>query len=115
MQEKRTKHQGVIVRQKEADEKAELARDERESDNEEPTRESASNEPQEEADEATVQEAFGTVIAQKKRKARKPYDANQAKKKKPERCAKDDEHFIPYMAKDYQTESGQVALIGRAS
>lgn len=100
------KHQSVIVRQKEADEKAKLEAQVEQSDDE-PAKEGAP-EPAEEADEEAVQEAFSTVIAQKKRKARKPYDPGQPRKKKTERKTKDEEHFIPYMAKDYQTESGQV-------
>lgn len=109
MQEKRVKHQSVIVKQKEADEKAKIAKAELQAE-EEPVNGNATNEPQEEADDEMVQEAFSTVIAQKKRNTRRPYDPSQPKRKKiQERQTKDEENFIPYMAKDYQTESGQVA------
>ena len=72
MQEKRMKHQSVIAKQKEANEKAKRAKNEQSADEETPKEGGEPAEPQEEADEQMVQEAFSTVIAQKKRKARKP-------------------------------------------
>lgn len=100
MLEKRIKHQRIIIKQKKSEMKsaAEAAFAE-EIEN--------TGVPQEEADEEMVQEAFSTVIAQKKRTSRKPFDPNQAKKKRLQsQTTKDEDNYINYVAKDHQTESG---------
>ena len=101
MLEKRIKHQMIIIKQKESNMKQIETKP---SDEDEPER---SGVPQEEANEELVQEAFSTVIAQKKRTSRKPFDPNQAKKKRLQsKPTKDEENYINYVAKDHQTESG---------
>ena len=99
MLEKRIKHQRIIIKQKNANMKQSETK---------PSDEPESNSvPQEEANEELVQEAFSTVIAQKKRTSRKPYDPNQAKKRRLQtQTTKDEENYINYNAKDHQTESG---------
>jgi len=101
MLEKRIKHQRIILKQKALDTTTEnqaAAFDQVED----PARE-----PQEQADEDMVQEAFSTVIAQKKRTSQKPFDPNQPKKKKVKATTtKDEENYINYVSKDYQTETG---------
>ena len=102
MLEKRIKHQRIILKQKALDVKGK-------KDASEASAASAEKEPsvpQEEADDEMVQEAFSTVIAQKKRTSRKPFDPSQPKKKQRIQDTKDEENYINYMAKDYQTESG---------
>lgn len=60
-----------------------------------------------EADDAMVQDAFSTVIAQKKRISRKPFVPDQPKKRRLQsQFVKDEENYIPYVSKDHQTESG---------
>lgn len=102
MLEKRIKHQRIILKQK-----SQEATENRTSAPNDAQEESKSDVPQEEADDEAVQEAFSTVIAQKKRSSRKPFDPNQPKKKRVKLATtKDEEHYIPYVAKDHQTESG---------
>jgi hypothetical protein len=99
MLEKRIKHQRIIIKQKNANMKQSETKpsDEPES----------SGVPQEEANEELVQEAFSTVIAQKKRTSRKPFDPNQSKKRRLQsQTTKDEENYINYNSKDHQTESG---------
>ena len=104
MLEKRIKHQRIIIKEKAQNN----AKNEAVAFDKEQTEAAAgSSVHQEEADEETVQEAFSTVIAQKKRTSRKPFDPSQPKKKRAKPApTKDDENYIPYVAKDYQTESG---------
>lgn len=95
MLEKRIKHQRIILKQKNSD----LIRNQMNS---------SSNEPepttvQEEADEEMVQEAFSTVIAQKKRASCKPFNPT---KKRRVQSIKDEENYIRYVAKDHETETG---------
>lgn len=99
MLEKRIKHQRIIIKQKKSEEPPE---------NENvPSELPETTVPQEEADEEMVQEAFSTVVAQKKRTSRKPFDPNQAKKRKLQtQPIRDEENYIRYMSKDHQTESG---------
>ena len=102
MLEKRIKHQRIIIKQKEADTKTgTVPFDEtEEGDGPVPV-------PQEEADEEMVQEAFSTVIAQKKRTSRKPFIPGQVKKRRIQaQPTRDEENYIRYEAKDHQTESG---------
>jgi hypothetical protein len=99
MLEKRIKHQMIIIKQKKSNMKQMEAKpsDEPES----------SGVPQEEANEEMVQEAFSTVIAQKKRTSRKPFDPSQTKKRRLQsKTTKDEDNYINYIAKDHQTESG---------
>ncbi|XP_059351601.1 ATP-dependent RNA helicase DDX54-like [Daphnia carinata] len=100
MLEKRIKHQRIIMKQK----KAAIKSAAEAASSEEPENVAV---PQEEADDEMVQEAFSTVIAQKRRTSRKPFDPNQAKKKRIQtQSTKDEENYINYVAKDHQTESG---------
>jgi hypothetical protein len=101
MLEKRIKHQRVIIKQKALD-----VTQEKKTASDAASAEAESKVPQEEADEETVQETFSTVIAQKKRSSRKPFVPSQPKKKQRLQPTKDEENYINYTAKDYQTESG---------
>lgn len=99
MLEKRIKHQRIIIKQKKSEEAAETQNTLSEL--------PETTVPQEEADEEMVQEAFSTVVAQKKRVSRKPFDPNQSKKRKlASQPTRDEENYIRYMSKDHQTESG---------
>jgi len=102
MLEKRIKHQRVILKQKALD----VTQEKKTASDAAASAEAEFTVPQEEADEEMVQEAFSTVIAQKKRTSRKPFDPSQPKKKQRLQPTKDEENYINYMAKDHQTESG---------
>ena len=100
MLEKRVKHERVILKQKALTAKEnESAPDEVEL--------SKKMAEQEEAGEELVQEAFSTVIAPKRRINSKPFDPDQPKKKRVKNVVvKDEENYIPYVAKDHHGESG---------
>lgn len=102
MLEKRVKHQRIIIKQKESDVASENRAIETTI-----SKELETTVPQEEADEEMVQDTFSNVIASKKRDSRKPFDPNQIKKRRLQsQPTKDEENYIPYLAKDHQTESG---------
>jgi len=98
MLEKRVKHQRIIVKQKELDATAPKA----------PSFDQLKVAPAApEADEEELQDAFSTVIAQKKRASQKPFDVNKAKKKRVAlQSSKDEANYINYASKDHLTETG---------
>lgn len=108
MKEKRGKHEVLIAKHKAAGvkEKEEKALQAREEEEREPRQEQA------QADEEAVNEAFSEVIAQKKRT--KPFVASESKKKRPKISTKDEQNYIPYVAKDHHGESGY-ALLSKGS
>ena len=102
MLEKRVKHQRIIIKQKGLDAEAPKAPS---FDDLKP------RQAVDEADEDELQNAFSTVIAQKKRASQKPFDANKAKKKRVGvQSTKDEANYINYASKDHLTETGCVAL-----
>ena len=106
MREKRVKHERIIYKNKQTA----LVELKRQADEEHASdEEGATVEMAEQADDDEVKEAFSTVIAQKKRSSRKPFDPEQSKRKKlrlSQKSTKDEENYIPYISADHHGESG---------